>query len=358
MTNFSDKKFLITGHTGFQGFWLSNMLFNLGFKKIYGIGLKPKIFQNKIFQINNKTGIFLKSYYLDIFKKKQFHSVLNDIQPDYIFHLASQPLVKESFLDPVYNFDTNIFGSINLLEWLRNQKKRKIKVIFVTSDKCYQPSRKPHIEEDHLGGLDPYSSSKSIQELLVKSYQYSFFSKENYIRIATARSGNIYGGGDFTPGRLVPDIIDSIFSTKKLIIRNPNYVRPWQYIVDSMVGYIKLSQYLSSTNYNYESFNFGPRVSSSVPVINLLKRIEKISKKNLNTKILKKNEFNENNYLRLISKKANKTLNWKNNFTLDKGLRETYFWYKNYFENFNNIIDYTQKKITEINLGKELNNSK
>lgn len=343
-----NKNFLITGHTGFQGFWLSNILFNLGYRNLYGIGLKPKKFQDDLYALNKKNDVFLKSFFINVSDKKKFHLTLDHIVPDYIFHLASQPLVGESFLNPLNNFETNIGGSINLLEWLRAQK-RKIKVIFITSDKCYQPSTKAHKEEDKLGGLDPYSSSKSIQEILVKSYHYSFFSKKNFVKIATARSGNIYGGGDFTPGRLVPDIMNSIFKKEKLIIRNPYYVRPWQYITDSIIGYIKIAQYLKYSS-SFECFNFGPSQSSCISVKNLIKKIEHINKLKLSVSNSKKNNFKENESLRLISKKAKKLLNWKNDFDLDSGLKETYLWYENYFENPKNIVDYTQNKINKINI--------
>ena len=199
------KKILITGHTGFQGYWLTHLLRYFGCKKIYGISLKPSNNQKDLFsELVSQTKPFVGSFNCNISSKKKFYKYLNFIKPDFIFHLASQPLVNLSYLNPTDTFNTNINGSINLLEWLRFSKK-KIVLTFITSDKCYAPSNKFLNESAPLKGIDPYSASKSIQEILVNSYFESFFKKDNLINICTVRSGNIYGGGDFTPGRLIPD---------------------------------------------------------------------------------------------------------------------------------------------------------
>lgn len=345
MKCFKNKTILITGHTGFQAFWLANTLRILKVKNLIGIGLPPTYYQKKLFEKLLSHNIYDYSSLSNICNKKKFISLLEDTQPDYIFHLASQPLVEEGYQNPINTFNSNINGSLNLLEWLRHQK-RKIKVIFVTSDKCYRPSNKHYTEIDCLGGLDPYSSSKSIQEILVESYNQSFYLKDNYIKIATARSGNIYGGGDFTPGRLIPDIINSFHLKKKLILRNPNYTRPWQFISDSISGYLSIGQYLSQKNVIYHSFNFGPNNRSKITVKKILNLLENISNKKINIE-LSKNKFSESKNLNLISKRANLILKWKNKHSLLEGLKETYNWYDNYFNNYEDIISFSQNKIRE-----------
>ena len=193
------KKILITGHSGFQGYWLTKLLRHLGCKKIYGISLRPNFYQRKLFKIlNDHSDPYVESIFCNISNKKKFNNYLEYIKPDFIFHLASQPLVNLSYANPSETFDANINGSINLLEWLRTSKKRVI-VTFITSDKCYKPSKDFLKEDSPLKGVDPYSASKSIQEILVNSYFQSFFKKSKLISINTVRSGNIYGGGDFTP---------------------------------------------------------------------------------------------------------------------------------------------------------------
>ena len=341
---FKNKTILITGHTGFQGFWLANALYLSKVKKIVGLGLPPKNYQQKLFRQLEKSKIINKSYFVDICNKKKFHNVLSLTKPDYIFHLASQPLVNEGYSNPHSNYNTNVNGSLNLLEWLRKQKKLT-KVIFITSDKCYAPSVKPHKEHDALGGLDPYSASKSIQEILAKSYDYSFFEKDNYIKIATARSGNIYGGGDFTPGRLVPDIIQGIFNNQKITIRNPSYIRPWQYITDTIRGYLSIGNYLSFDKNKFDSFNFGPSLKSNVPVNGIINRFNNLIKDPIKINLLKQKNFSENKNLILNSSKARLKLKWKNNFNLNSGIQKTYKWHQCYFDNVENIVLYTQKEL-------------
>lgn len=342
-----NKRILITGHTGFQGYWLANILHANKVKKIYGLGLSPNNYQKELFNKLLSANIFKNSFYCNIYNQKKFCHLLNQIKPHYIFHLASQPLVSKSYLNPIENFNSNINGSINLLEWLR-KRNDSIKVIFITSDKCYSPSNRPLSENDSLGGLDPYSASKSIQEILVKSYINSFFSNKHNIKIATARSGNIYGGGDFTPGRLIPDIIQGMLKDEKIKLRNPDHIRPWQYVLDSVNGYIQLAKYLSESDSSLNSFNFGPKNSlRSISVMEIFKKLINIYGKEVNAFILKKKLFKESQQIKLISSRANKTLNWKNKITLTQGLNDTYQWYLNYQNDPNSIINYSQKKIFE-----------
>lgn len=341
------KKILITGHTGFQGYWLANILHANQAKKIYGLGLSPTSFQKKLFHELLSFGIFQKSFYCDIYNQKKFSQLLDKIKPNYIFHLASQPLVGKSYINPTETFNSNINGSIYLLEWLRKSNDN-INVIFITSDKCYSPSNKAFLENSPLGGLDPYSASKSIQEILIQSYIYSYFSNKNNIKISSARSGNIYGGGDFTPGRLVPDIISGLLNDKKISLRNPSHIRPWQYVLDSVNGYIKIAEYLNINDNPYESFNFGPKNSlKPISVMDIFNKLLNTHGQKIKVSTPKNILFKESQQINLISKRANRVLGWKNKINLDQGLQDTYKWYSNYYDNPNNIIKYSQQKIIE-----------
>lgn len=337
------KKILITGHTGFQGYWLTHFLKFLGCKKIYGISLHPKDYQKRLFNKLISSKPFVGSFYCNISNKKKLNDLLNMIKPDFIFHLASQPLVNLSYLNPIETFDTNISGSINLLEWLRKSKK-KIYVTFVTSDKCYEPSNSFLNENSPLKGVDPYSASKSIQEILVNSYYKSFFKNNKFININTVRSGNIYGGGDFTPGRLIPDLIKAYKADGKITIRDKNGVRPWQYVLDSIWGYLLACQF-SIYSQNYNAFNFGPNKKKIFKVGNVIELFEKAQNYKFKINLLKKNKFTESKVLNLDSRKSQKLLKWKNKIPIFIGLQETISWYQEFFLNKNNIEEFSKKLI-------------
>lgn len=341
---FKKKKILITGHTGFQGYWITHLLKYFGCKKIYGISLKPKNYQKNLYkELIKQTNPFTESFFCDISNKKKFYEYLDYIMPDFIFHLASQPLVNLSYLNPTETFNTNINGSINLLEWLRFSKKR-IVVTFITSDKCYAPSKKFLNESSPLQGIDPYSASKSIQEILVNSYYESFFKKKNLINICTVRSGNIYGGGDFTPGRLIPDLIKSYIENESIKIRNKYGIRPWQYVLDSIWGYLLACQF-TINDPRYNSFNFGPNERKKIKVHDVIEIFESTKKLNFKIRYIKNYEYEESKQLNLNSKKAFKLLKWKNKKNITEGLIETINWYQEFYLNKNKIEDISAKLI-------------
>ena len=337
------KKILITGHTGFQGYWLTHFLRYLDCKRIYGISLRPKEYQKKLFAKINKSGSFIENFYCNISDKKKFNELLNFVNPDFIFHLASQPLVNLSYINPTETFDTNINGSINLLEWLRHSKK-KVYTTFITSDKCYEPSKDFLNENSPLKGVDPYSASKSIQEILVNSYYNSFFKNDNLISINTVRSGNIYGGGDFTPGRLIPDLIKSYNNDSEITIRNKKSVRPWQYVLDSIWGYLLTCQF-SINNTNYNSFNFGPNERKMINVNNVIQLFEFTENHKFKIRYLQKSNFIESNVLNLDSSKSFKKLKWKNKMSIHQGLIETITWYRSFYFDQKNIEEISKKLI-------------
>jgi len=281
---FKDKKILITGHTGFKGGWLTQMLLNWG-AKISGIALRPNTKPNLFEALKLKEKI--KNYFWDIRDFKNISKIIKREKPEIIFHLAAQPLVRESYNNPLYTFETNIIGTANVLESIRDLKSVKA-VIIVTTDKVYENKNIDHSfkESDKLGGTDPYSSSKAASEIIVNSYIKSFFQTLNYAKthftlIASARSGNVLGGGDWQKDRLIPDIIRAIFEKKeKIIIRNPSAIRPWQYVLEPLFGYLLLAKNLYEGRTDFVGpWNFGPLKNNYVSVEELVKLALKILKR-------------------------------------------------------------------------------
>lgn len=321
----NNKKVFITGHTGFKGSWLSIILNMLG-SNIYGYSLKPN--KSSLFNQANCKSFLKKNVYGDINNYNFLKKELIKINPEILFHLAAQPLVSDSYRDPLETLKTNIIGTSNLLNVLINVKSLR-SVVIVTTDKVYKIKKKnkSYNESDHLGGKDPYSISKVCAELITESFENSFFKKtflEN--KVSTARSGNVIGGGDYAKNRLLPDIIKSINSKKKLIIRNPSHIRPWQHVIEPLIGYITLAekQYKTKKLNNYNAWNFGPKKSSFIKVINLVNLIKK--RFFLNIKISNKQKFSETKVLRLNSNKSYKVLNWSNKWDMQESLDKVIEW--------------------------------
>ena len=333
-----NKKVLITGHTGFKGAWLSLILHKLG-AKIYGYSLKPK--KNSLYNKLNIQSFIKKSYLKDIRNYSNLKNSLNETNPDIIFHLAAQPLVLNSYQNPTDTFDTNIIGTINLLEAIRLKKKSKIKsAIIITTDKVYDTTKKKFfVGNDKLGSSDPYSTSKACCELICNSYIKSFPNIKKII--ATARAGNVLGGGDYSKHRLVPDILKSFKNKQILKLRNPDHVRPWQHVFEPLNGYLLLSEklYLGKLKKIEPYWNFGPNKSSCKSV----KFVAKEFKKQLPIKlqILKKNKIKENSSLRLNNNKSKKLLNWDPKWSLKFTIFKIIEW-NNYSEKNKLIISMRQ----------------
>ena len=330
----SKKKVFITGHTGFKGSWLSIILTFLN-SSVVGYSLRPK--KNSLF---NKSMISKKLHtntYADINDLEKLKKKIKDYKPEIIFHLAAQPLVIESYKDPLKTFKTNIIGTANLLESIRSVKSIK-SVVIITTDKVYkiQKDNRLYKELDLLGGFDPYSASKVGTEVVVESYINSFF-KNSYLknRISTARAGNVIGGGDFSSNRLIPDIVSAINNKKKLKIRNPNHIRPWQHVLDPLMGYLILAekQYTNKVDNKEHAWNFGPNKSNFKKVIDIVKYIKTLQRFEY---IFTKNNvnFKETEILKLNSLKAKKKLNWTSKWNLTKSIKKTLEWN----ENINNGI--------------------
>jgi len=325
----SKKRVLITGHTGFKGSWLSIILTYLN-STVDGYSLKPK--KNSLF---NKSMILQKlnsNTYANINDPTRLKKKIRDCKPEIIFHLAAQPLVIESYKDPLKTLNTNIIGTANLLDSIRNIKSIK-SVVIITTDKVYKIKKNNRLykELDQLGGFDPYSASKVGAEIVVESYIKSFFENSNLRnRISTARAGNVIGGGDFSENRLIPDIVSAINNKKKLKVRNPNHIRPWQHVLDPLMGYLILAekQYNNKVNNNEHSWNFGPNKNNFKKVIDIVKYIKTSQKfEYISTK--NNINFKETKILKLNSFKAKKKLNWISKWNLTKSITKTLEWNKN-----------------------------
>ena len=320
----ANKKVFITGHTGFKGTWLCVVLKMLK-SEIHGYSLRPK--KTSLFNQSKISANLTSNIFADINNIKLLQKEIIRVKPEIIFHLAAQPIVLESYKNPVETFRTNIMGTVNLLNSIKNIKSIKA-VVIITTDKVYKINKNndSYKEDDLLGGFDPYSTSKVAVELIVDCYIKSFFKKSNLKdKISTARAGNVIGGGDYSKDRLVPDIIQSINNNKKLIVRNPSYVRPWQHVIEPLIGYLLLaeSQYNNLKNKNH-SWNFGPSIDNFKKVnevINIMKGF-----KNFNYIIDKSNQLKETKILRLNSLKAQKRLKWKPIWNIKTTLKRVFEW--------------------------------
>ena len=328
------KRVFITGHTGFKGSWMSILLNMLG-ANIYGFSLKPE--KNSLFTKSNCEKFLKKNVYSDIKDKAKLEREMIKSKPQILFHLAAQPLVGQSFIDPLETFRTNILGTSHILESLKKIGSIK-SVVIITTDKVYDVinGNKSHNEEDALGGNDPYSVSKVCAEHIIKSYIESFYKKSLLKnKVSTARSGNVIGGGDYSNNRLLPDIIKAINSKKNLIIRNPNHIRPWQHVLEPLIGYLKLAekQYKNKNLHKNPNWNFGPNKKSFIKVIDIVKIIKRNNK--LKFKINQKQNFSETNSLKLNSAKSKKYLNWYPIWNVNKSINNVIEWNNQFKKNKN-----------------------
>ncbi len=333
---FNRKKIIITGHTGFKGSWLTLWLLSLG-AEICGISLKPTTNPSHFELLNLRKKI--SHNIIDIRNYNKIDKVINKFKPNYIFHLAAQPLVSEAFKDPLSTFESNILGTTNILESLR-KLERKCIAIFITSDKCYKnlEFQRGYRENDLLGGDEPYGASKAAAEIVLNAYFKSFFQKNNKIRIGVARAGNVIGGGDWSKDRIVPDTIKSWSKNTYLNVRNPKSTRPWQFVLEPLSGYLSLAEKLTNErSLNGEAFNFGPS-NYDKTVAQLINEISKNLYK-LKFKFVKNNKdkFKESNLLKLNCKKAENLINWKSTLNFEQTVDFTSSWYGDYYNSKKNI---------------------
>ena len=342
---FKNARVVVTGHTGFKGSWLTAWLKELG-ANVMGISLDPHTYPSH-FEVS-KISKGIRDVRLDIRNRKKLEKKIITFKPQFVFHLAAQALVRKSYENPLLTWQTNVLGTVNILETLK-KLKNKCNVVIITSDKCYL-NKEIHYgykETDILGGKDPYSSSKASAEILIKSYVNSFFSKGSKIRVATARAGNVIGGGDWADNRIIPDCVRSWSKNKKAKLRNPNSTRPWQHVLEAVGGYLCLAVNLSFNNKLHgESFNFGPSLSKEHSVLELVRTMSKYWK-NVSWKKLPKSkkEYFESGLLRLNCRKANKILKWKTILKFDELMVMVADWYKYYYLNKKNVLKKTSEQI-------------
>ena len=344
LKSYKNLKVLVTGSTGFKGSWLCEWLLLLG-SKVIGVGLKPEkgsiIFES--FKLNKK----IKQYFIDIRNFSKVNSIIKKEKPDIIFHLAAQSIVSHSYSHPLETVETNILGSTNILESVR--KNNISNLVYITSDKCYLNLNKlgSYKESDVLGGLDNYSSSKAGAEIIFRSFFDSYF-KNEFLSVASARAGNVIGGGDLKNNRIVPDVIKSLKNKKKILLRNPNSTRPWQHVLEPLSGYLILGHKLIERKLKSNlvpSWNFGPHKKNCKKVSEIVKLLISEWGDTKNKIIVKKNKkFHESHLLSLNINKAKKELNWQPRLTLNETIKFTVDWYKSYFLN-KEVEDISQLQI-------------
>ena len=343
---FRNSRVIVTGHTGFKGSWLTAWLKQLG-ANVMGISLNPPTHPSHF--ESSKINLGIKDIRLDIRDGAKLEKKVVTFKPNFIFHLAAQSLVRESYKNPTMTWQTNVLGTLNILESIR-KLKNACNVVIVTSDKCYfnKEIHYGYKETDILGGKDPYSGSKASAELLVKSYIRSFFlSNKPKIRIATARAGNVIGGGDWANNRIIPDCVRAWSKNKKAELRSPKATRPWQHVLEATSGYLCLATNLSLNKYLHgEPFNFGPHLSREYSVLELVKSMGD-HWKNISWKVIPKSskKFHESELLRLNCNKAKKILKWKSILKFDESIEMVAEWYRNYYSEPKNISNITTEQI-------------
>jgi CDP-glucose 4,6-dehydratase len=335
---------LITGHTGFKGGWLSFFLKNLGVN-ISGYALNP-LGKNNFFNSTKLNNIFSFDFRKNLLDYRSLKKCLDHVKPKVIFHLAAQSSVIESFRHPKNTILTNVIGTMNLLECIKNNKNVKA-VIIVTTDKVYKIGEKntKFKEDSSLGGKDVYSASKASCEIITHSYLDSFF-KIKKINVATVRAGNCIGGGDWTKDRIIKDCMESFLKNKKLIIRKPHATRPWQHVLEPLRGYIILAQKLMSNEGKkyVGAWNFGPNYKSQVSVLDLAKKIKKKIKSSSRIIIKKEKDIIETDKLNIDSFKSKKKINWKTILSVNESLDLTVAWYVAHYNKYD-MSKFTQDQI-------------
>jgi CDP-glucose 4,6-dehydratase len=322
-----NRRVFLTGHTGFKGSWLSLWLQELG-AQLVGYSLAPPTEPNLWTGANVGNGMV--SMLGDILDLAHLQTSLSHHKPEVVLHLAAQSIVRRSFADPVDTFATNVIGTVNVLEAVRHCPSVR-SVVIVTSDKCYEneESLRPYKESDRLGGFDPYSSSKACAELVTAAYRRSFFSGVKARGIASARAGNVIGGGDWTEDQLVPDIIRGVLTGTEILIRNPHAIRPWQHVMEPLAGYLLLAEKLFYSPARYsESWNFGPEESDAVTVADLLQRFCAAWGPGVPWRQNSGAQVHEAQFLRIDCSKAKTELDWCPQWNLNRALEMTAQWYK------------------------------
>jgi len=357
---FKDKTIFVTGHTGFIGSWLTEWLCELD-ANVIGYSLEPPTVPS----LFDTLGLEKRITHIigDINDSKNLQDVIEKHSPEIAFHLAAQPLVKTSYDAPKKTIQTNVMGTVNLLESIRDASSVKICVV-ITSDKCYQNRELSYAykETDPMGGYDPYSASKGATELVISSYRNSFFNTQNFgaheTSLSTSRTGNVIGGGDWAENRLVPDCVKALSKNEKISIRNPNAIRPWQYVLEPISGLLCLTQKMYNDPIKYaQPWNFGPLITNPhVKVNELISEIITNWGSGNWIDSSDKNEPHEANLLMLDSSKAINNLDWHPVYSIKESISETVGWYKEFYKNHENMEEFTKNQILNyVHKAKQMN---
>lgn len=328
------KKVFVTGHTGFKGSWLSLWLQDMG-AIVKGYALEPKTTPNLFTEA--KVGQNMDSEMGDITDLNQITSSMVSFNPEVLIHMAAQPLVRLSYQDPVLTYATNVMGTVNVLEAARKCDNLKA-IVSVTTDKCYENKEWAwgYRENEPMGGHDPYSSSKGCAELVTAAYRKSFFNENNSAFLASARAGNVIGGGDWSDDRLIPDILKAFEKNEPVIVRNPMATRPWQHVLEPLSGYLVLAQHLYEEGGEFaEGWNFGPKDEDCKPVSWILDKIVVKWGKGAAWELDKNNNPHEAGYLKLDCSKAAIQLNWRPKWNLEDTLESIINWHQHYLSGKN-----------------------
>lgn len=331
---YSDKTVLVTGHTGFKGSWLTLWLLQLG-ARVIGISdripTKPSMFE--VLELERK----IDHYFEDILNGPAIEKIVAKHQPDFIFHLAAQPIVATSYSNPLNTITTNIVGTANVLEALRTNN-HPCTAVFITSDKCYENVEWTwgYRENDRLGGKDPYSASKAGAELIIYTYYHSFFSSErSNVRIVSTRAGNVIGGGDWAENRIVPDAVRAWSNERPVVIRRPKATRPWQHVLEPLSGYLTAAQLLrEDAGLSGESFNFGPAADQTFTVQEVLEAMAQnwsFKKKYERIDLQEEKGFHEAGLLKLNCDKALHKLRWRPVLDFYRATAFSAAWYSNFY---------------------------
>lgn len=326
-----NKNVLITGHTGFKGSWLSLWLQEMG-ANVIGVSLEPPT--NPSVYEQARVAENMQSLRADVRDLDNIKKIFKEFKPEIVFHLAAQPLVRYSYREPVETYQTNVMGTLNILEAIRSIDSVR-SAVMITTDKCYENREWEwgYRENEPMGGHDPYSSSKGCAELLIASYRDSYFPAAGYIKhktaIASVRAGNVIGGGDWAEDRLVPDIIRSVLSKNLVHIRNPNSIRPWQHVLEPLDGYLVLAEKLFVSGAKYaEAWNFGPKEEDAKSVKWIVGKMTKLWADDASWVVDDGDHPHEASYLKLDCSKAHLKLGWWPKWSLECALKKIVEWHK------------------------------
>jgi len=347
---YKGKKVFLTGHTGFKGAWLLK-IFNMLGAEVMGYALAPDNAENLYNLIGGEK--LCTSVIADLRDSKKLTDAITGFQPDFIFHLAAQPLVRLSYQIPAETFEINAIGTAHVLDGMRALQKSCYAVL-ITTDKVYHNNEweYPYRENDRLGGYDPYSASKACTELVIDSYRNSFFNiktfSEHKKAVAVGRAGNVIGGGDWAKDRLIPDIVRALSKDQKIEIRNPNSIRPWQHVLEPLLGYLMLGMRLSTEPEKFsQAYNFGPAFSDALLVSDMVELAINYWGSGEYFVHQTSNQLHEAGLLKLDINKAQVELGWIPKYNAVQAIANTIAWYKTYFVSAESIVTVTEQQITD-----------